>query len=88
MLDFFQKIIKQKSLGTITDATIISKNPDGTYNIQFKGGAHKNKVMSVAREEFSINTSVTVILPYGKRSHARIIGRGLIATKTIKVVDI
>ena len=88
MIEFFEKIIKQKSLGNIADAIITSKNVDGTYNIKFKGGASKKKVISVAQESFSPNTSVTVILPHGKLSNVRIIGRGLSSTKGIKVVNI
>ncbi len=88
MLKLLEVIAKGQAIGNIIDATVIKRNLDGTYDIKMKGGAVKRKVKNISDQIFSPNTNVTIILPHGKRSHARIIGRGLISTKSIKVVDI
>lgn len=88
MLKLLEVIAKNQSIGNVVDATVTRKNLDGTYDIKIKGGAVKKKVKNISNQTFSPNANVTIILPHGKKSHARIIGRGLISTKSVKVVDI
>ena len=88
MLKLLEVIAKKQSIGNVADATVIRTNKDGTYDIKMKGGAVKKNVKNISSQSFTPNTSISVILPHGKKSHVRIIGRGLAATKTSKTVDI
>ena len=88
MYRLLMKIAKEGAPVTVVDAIIVSRNGDGTYNIKFKGGATKSNVRSMTAEAFAPNTSVTVVLPQGRRSHARIMGRGIISTRAPRTVEI
>lgn len=88
MLKFLEAIAQEQSIGNIADATVILKNKNGTYDIKLKGGAVKRKVRNISNQTFTPNTSVTIILPHGRKSHVRIIGKGLRSTKTTKIVNI
>lgn len=88
ILDVFKQIAKEESIGNVTSGTIIRRNPDDTYDVQFNSGSIKKRVRNISNRDFTPNTSVTMLLPSGKKSNVRIIGLGMASRKPTKIVDI
>lgn len=88
----FYKILKDISEEVkktyAADAVVIGISSDGTYDIRLRTGAVKRRVKNISGQSFAINTSVTVLLPHGKFSHVRILGRGISSTKDIKTISV
>ena len=88
MLRLLEIIAKEQFIGNIADATIINKNKNGTYDIKLKGGGIKRRIKNISTQSFSPGTSITIILPHGKGSNVRILGKGIASTKASMVVNI
>jgi len=76
MLKIIKEISKKAQVDNIQDATIHSRNPDGTYNIIMRTGAIKKSAINSTDMTFKRNERVNISMVTGNKETAKIIGRG------------
>jgi hypothetical protein len=77
MLRMIRKISRKESIDNIQDATVLTRNLNGSYNIRLRSGAIKRGVVNMTNETFLPNDVVNISMVSGHRETAKIIGRSL-----------
>lgn len=76
LLSFIKSTSRQMSIDNIQDATILSVNFDGTYDLRLRSGAVKKNAINLKPETtFSIGDVVNISMVSGTKETAKIIGR-------------
>lgn len=88
MIEIIERIARGQNIGNVKEGKVIRKNSDGTYDVKFNSGSVKRKIRNISDQNFSVSSSVTLLLIDGKISNSRIIGRGAYSKNGIKTVTI
>jgi len=86
MLKLIRSVARKQSIDNILDATILTNNLNGTYNIKLPNGSTKRAAINMSDESFIRGDVVNVSLVGGSKETAKIIGRSMKKKGTEKIV--